>query len=171
VALRALLLEGAHYRDLTLMDAVSGGNWETGLYRLILKHSDVFNQLPDYAHEALVASHLRHATHVGYRPEVLDAFLAPWRGARQDTRFLPSVQPDRPDGHGGVRASAERDVVADAPHLGSEDRILPPPLAQWLHDRLPHAELLWVEGADHLLQEDAPAQLLAHLTTAFPAGR
>ncbi|MEU9053661.1 alpha/beta hydrolase [Streptomyces sp. NPDC048384] len=39
---------------------------------------------------------------------------------------------------------------------GREDRILPPKYAEWLHQRIPHAELHWIEGAGHLLQEDAP---------------
>lgn len=69
VALRTLLLEEREYRDLTLFDAVSGGDWERGLFQLILEHPDVFQQLPDYAHEALVASHMRHATQVGLRPK------------------------------------------------------------------------------------------------------
>lgn len=51
---------------------------------------------------------------------------------------------------------------------GREDRILPPEYAEWLHDRIPHAELSWIEGAGHLLQEDTPAQLLAHVTADFP---
>lgn len=68
VALRTLLLEKREYRDLTLFDAVSGGDWERGLFRLILEHADVFGRLPEYAHEALVAAHLRHATHTGFRP-------------------------------------------------------------------------------------------------------
>ncbi|WP_326816667.1 alpha/beta fold hydrolase [Streptomyces sp. NBC_01762] len=85
VALRTLLLEERNYRDLTLFDAVSGGEWERGLFRLFLEHEEVFRKLPDYAHEALVASHLRHATHAGFRPGILDAFLAPWRG-RQGSR-------------------------------------------------------------------------------------
>lgn len=51
---------------------------------------------------------------------------------------------------------------------GREDRILPPEYAEWAHERIPHAELHWVEGAGHLLQEDAPARLLAHLTAEFP---
>ncbi|MFE9406462.1 alpha/beta fold hydrolase [Streptomyces sp. NPDC006530] len=50
---------------------------------------------------------------------------------------------------------------------GREDRILPPQYAEWLHARVPHAELHWIDGAGHLLQEDAPGQLLACLTTGF----
>jgi pimeloyl-ACP methyl ester carboxylesterase len=68
ITLRALLLEGADYRDLTLFDAVSGGEWERGLFQLFLERPEVFERLPNYAHEALVSSHMRHATNIGYRP-------------------------------------------------------------------------------------------------------
>ena len=90
---RALLLEGAGCRDLTLFDAVSGGEWERGLFQLILEHADVFDQLPEYAHEALVASHMRQATHVGYRAGVLDAFLEPWRGPAGRAAFCSPTSP------------------------------------------------------------------------------
>ncbi|MDQ1033270.1 pimeloyl-ACP methyl ester carboxylesterase [Streptomyces umbrinus] len=164
VALRTLLLEERSYRDLTLFDAVSGGEWERGLFQLFLEHREVFQKLPGYAHEALVASHLRHATQVGFRPGVLDAFLAPWRGDEGQAAFYRQYSQIR-----------QADTVAYEHLLGGmslpvrlvwgrEDRILPPKYAEWLHERVPHAELHWIEGAGHLLQEDAPAQLLACLT-------
>ncbi|WP_327295678.1 MULTISPECIES: alpha/beta fold hydrolase [unclassified Streptomyces] len=169
VALRTLLLEEREYRDLTLFDAVSGGDWERGLFQLILEHPDVFQQLPDYAHEALVASHMRHATQVGLRPEVLDTFLAPWRGAAGQAAFYRQYSQIR-----------QADTAAYENLLGSmslpvrliwgrEDRILPPHYAEWLHARIPHAELHWIEGAGHLLQEDAPGQLSAFLNAGFPS--
>jgi pimeloyl-ACP methyl ester carboxylesterase len=168
VVLRALLLENASYRDLTLFDAVSGGEWERGLFRLILEHAEVFAELPGYAHEALLASHLRHATHVGLRAEVLDAFLAPWRGAAGQAAFYRQY------------SQLRQADTAEYEHLlgdisipvrliwGREDRILPPEYAEWLHERVANAELSWLEGAGHLLQEDAPARLLAHLVAEFP---
>ena len=171
VALRALLLEAASYGDLTLFDAVSGGDWERGLFQLILEHADVFSRLPEYAHEALVASHLRHATHVGLRPEVLDAFLAPWRGATGQAAFYRQYSQLR------QADTAEYEHLLDEISIpmrliwGREDQILPPEYAEWLHERVPHAELSWVHGAGHLLQEDAPARLLAHLTADFAPGR
>lgn len=168
VALRALLLEDANYQDLTLFDAVSGGEWERGLFGLILKHADVFNQLPHYAHEALVASHLQHATHVGFRPDVLEAFLAPWRGADGQAAFYRQYsQINQEDTLEYEQLLSELSLPIRL-IWGREDRILPPEYAEWLHDRVPHAELSWVEGAGHLLQEDAPARLLAHLTADFP---
>ncbi|MGW0854814.1 alpha/beta fold hydrolase [Streptomyces sp. NPDC002690] len=169
VALRTLLLERRNYRDLTLFDAVSGGDWERGLFRLFLEHTEVFEQLPEYAHEALVAAHLRHATHVGFRPGVLDAYLAPWRGAAGQAAFYRQ--------YGQIRQAdtAPYEDLLGTLSLpvrliwGREDRILPPEYARWLHERVPHAELHWIEGAGHLLQEDAAGQLVARLTSGFPA--
>lgn len=171
VALRTLLLEGRDYRDLTLFDAVSGGEWERGLFRLILEHADVFHELPDYAHEALVAAHMRHATHVGLRPGVLDAFLAPWRGAAGQAAFYRQYSQIRQ-----ADTAAYEDLLGGISLpvriiWGREDRILPPEYAEWLHARIPHAELHWIEDAGHLLQEDAAGQLSALLTAGFPSDR
>ncbi|MEU8349237.1 MULTISPECIES: alpha/beta fold hydrolase [unclassified Streptomyces] len=169
VALRTLLLEGAGYRDLTLFDAVSGGEWERGLFRLILEHPDVFRGLPDYAHEALVVSHLRHATHVGLRPEALDAYAAPWRGAAGQAAFYRQYSQIR-QADTAEYEHLLRDLTLPVRLIwGREDRILPPEYAEWLHARLPHAELHWIENAGHLLQEDAPARLLSLLTAEFTA--
>lgn len=170
VTLRALLLEGANCRDLTLFDAVSGGEWERGLYQLILQHPEVFHELPHYAHAQLVASHMRHATHIGYRPEVLDAFLAPWRGAGGQAAFYRQYSQIGQE-HTAEYEHLLGDISAPVRILwGSEDRILPPQYAHWLHEKIPHARLHWIEDAGHVLQEDAPAQLLAHLIADVPAG-
>ncbi|MGH4035817.1 alpha/beta fold hydrolase [Actinomycetota bacterium Odt1-20B] len=167
VALRALLLEGADYRDLTLVDAVGGGPWGTGYFKLIREHTDVFGRLPDYAHEALVAAHLRRATHTGYRPEVLDAHLAPWRGEEGQDAFYRQYR------HIGPAETAEFEHLLGSVEVptriiwGTEDRLLPPEFAHFLHDRVPHAELIWVDGAGHAIQEDAPGRLLAHVAAEF----
>ncbi|WP_049576756.1 alpha/beta fold hydrolase [Streptomyces sp. SBT349] len=168
VALRALLVEKADYRDLTLFDAVSGGDWERGLFRLILEQADVFARLPAYAHEALVASHLRHATHAGLRPEVLDAFLAPWRGPGGQAAFYRQYRQIRQADTAEYEHLLGGVTVPTRLIWGREDRILPPRYARWLHERIPHAELSWIENAGHLLQEDAPARLMSHLCADFP---
>lgn len=171
VALRTLLLEEKNYRDLTLFDAVSGGEWERGLFRLILEHPDVLGQLPDYAHEALVASHMRHATHVGFRPGVLDTFLAPWRGAAGQAAFYRQYSQIRQADTAAYEHLLGGMSLPVRIVWGREDRILPPEYAEWLHARIPHAELHWIEGAGHLLQEDAPGQLSAYLTAGFSTDR
>jgi pimeloyl-ACP methyl ester carboxylesterase len=169
VALRALLLEGAAYGDLTLVDAVGGGAWGTGYFRLIRENAHVFEQLPDYAHEALVASHLRRATHTGYRPEDLDAYLAPWRGAKGQAAFYRQYrQAEQAQTEEFEQLLGEVSVPTRI-IWGREDRLLPPEFAEWLSSRIPGAEITWVDGAGHTIQDDAPARLLAELTAGFPA--
>jgi pimeloyl-ACP methyl ester carboxylesterase len=163
IALRALLLEGAGYSSLTLFDAVTGGDWERGLFALIRQHHDVFEQLPDYAHRALVTSHLENGTFLGYKPGVLETYLAPWLGREGQAAFYRQY-----------RQLSQRDT-GDYEHLlgdieigvsllwGREDRILPPEYGTWIEQRTPNTGITWVEHAGHLIPEDAPAQLLAHL--------
>ncbi|WP_107450720.1 alpha/beta fold hydrolase [Streptomyces silvensis] len=167
VALRTLLLEQRSYRDLTLFDAVSGGAWERGLFQLFLEHEEVFRELPGYAHDALVAAHLRHATHTGFRPGILDAFLAPWRGEKGQAAFYRQYSQIRQADTTAYEQLLPGISIPVRIVWGREDRILPPEYAEWLHEHVPQAELHWIEGAGHLLQEDAPGQLLALLSAEF----
>lgn len=170
IVLRAHLLEATRYRDLTLFDVVSGGHWERGLFRLVRENPEVFAALPGYAHEALVAAHLRNASRQGLRPEVLEAYLAPWRGAEGQAAYYRQY-----------RQLAEADTRPYEDDLagitvpvrllwGRHDRILPPEYGTWLHERIPYSELHWIDDAGHLLPEDAPARLTAHLLDDPPAG-
>jgi pimeloyl-ACP methyl ester carboxylesterase len=147
---------------------VSGGNWERGLFRLIREHPEVFGELPGYAHETLVEAHLRHASHLGLRPDVLEAFLAPWRGAEGQAAYYRQY---RQLSEGDTRPFEHLlgDISIPVRLLwGRHDRILPPEYGTWLHERIPGSELTWIDDAGHLLQEDAPAQLTAHLLRGVP---
>lgn len=166
IALRALLLEGAAYSALTLFDAVTGGVWEHGLFGLIREHHDVFERLPAYAHEALVTAHLRNGTHAGYRPGVLETYLAPWLGPDGQAAFYRQYR------------QLSQDDTAEYEHLlgtidvpvtllwGREDQILPASHGQWIEERVANGGLTWIDHAGHLLPEDAPAQLIERLTHA-----
>jgi pimeloyl-ACP methyl ester carboxylesterase len=169
VALRALLVERAAYSDLTLFDAVTGGSWEHGLFALLRRHHGVFEQLPAYAHEALVTAHLRNGTHQGYRPGVLETYLAPWLGADGQAAFYRQYrQLSEAD-------TAEYEHLLDAIDIpvsllwGRDDRILPPPHAEWIAQRVPNSGITWIDDAGHLLPEDAPAQFVEALVRALGA--
>jgi pimeloyl-ACP methyl ester carboxylesterase len=163
IVLRALLLERVAYSDLTLFDAVTGGRWEHGLFALIREHHDVFERLPAYAHQALVTAHLRNGTRQGYRQGVLDTYLAPWLGPDGQAAFYRQY-----------RQLSEADTL-EYEHLlgtidvpvtllwGRDDQILPAPHADWIERRVTNEGLTWIDGAGHLLPEDAPAQLIERL--------
>ena len=163
IVLRALLLEDTPFADLTLFDAVTGGTWEHGLFGLIRQHHDVFEQLPAYAHEALVTAHLRNGTQQGYRPGVLETYLAPWLGTEGQAAYYRQYrQLSQAD-------TAEYEHLLDTIDIpvtllwGRDDQILPPPHGEWIAQRIPHRGLTWIDDAGHLLPEDAPAQLIERL--------
>ncbi|MCE0763332.1 alpha/beta hydrolase [Pseudonocardia kujensis] len=169
IALRTTLLETVPFGDLVLVDAVSGGAWERGLFALLLEHPDVFSRLPSYAHEALVSSHLRQGTSVGYRPGVMETFLEPWRGVKGQAAFYRQYRQLRQTDTAAYESLLPGLSIPVRLLWGTEDRILPPPYADWIHERIPHSELHWIGGAGHLVQEDAPAQLVSHLVEALVA--
>lgn len=164
IVLRALLLEGVEYSDLTLFDAVTGSQWERGLFALLREHHAIFEQLPAYAHEALVTAHLRKGTRQGYRPGVLEIYLAPWLGAEGQAAFYRQYrQLSQTD-------TAEYEHLLDTIDIpvtllwGRDDEIVPAQYGEWIEQRVHNRGLTWIEAAEHLLPEDAPAQLIEQLT-------
>lgn len=169
VALRALLLEGAHYQRLALVDPVALGPWGTGLFHLVRGHTEVFTALPAVHHEALVRAHIRTAAHRPLPEETVDALVAPWLGpsgqaahyrqiAQNDQRYTDEVEPRYGD--------------IDLPvHIvwGEQDAWIPVAKAHDLAARIPASSLHVIPEAGHLVQEDAPAALTLELD-AFLAG-
>ncbi len=164
IVLRALLLEGARYCDLTLFDAVTGGEWERGLFALMREHHTIFEQLPAYAHEALVTAHLRNGTRHGYRPGVLETYLAPWLGAEGQAAFYRQYR-QLSQAHTAEYEHLLHTIEIPVTLLwGRDDQILPAPYGEWIEQRVTNRGLTWIDAAGHLLPEDAPAQLIERLT-------
>lgn len=164
IALRALLLEGAQYSDLTLFDAVTGGDWERGLFAQIREHHGVFENLPAYAHEALVRAHLGNGTSRGYRPGVLETYLEPWIGTEGQAAFYRQYQQLSQSDTGEYEHLLPTVDIPVTLLWGRDDQILPVPYGEWIEQHIPNQGLTWIDAAGHLLSEDAPAQLLEGLT-------
>lgn len=163
VALRARLCHDARYDRLALVDPVALRPWGSPFFRLVRQHAEVFGQLPAGLHEALVRGYVRSATAGELPPSVLDQLVAPWLGedgqpafyrqiAQADQRYTDEVQ-DRYD-------------ELDMPVLvawGTRDAWIPVAKAEELTALIPGAQQLLIDGAGHLVQEDAPAELTAAL--------
>ncbi|MFJ2091648.1 alpha/beta fold hydrolase [Streptomyces sp. NPDC087901] len=164
VALRAHLLHGARYRRLALVDPVALAPWGSPTYRLLGGHPDVFEQLTPALHRALVREYVSSASGPGLRPAVLDRLVAPWcteagqpafyrQISQNDQRFTDEIQ--------------HRYGELALPVLicwGADDTWIPVARGHELAALVPGSELRIIEGAGHLVQEDAPAELTAALT-------
>lgn len=163
VALRAHLLHGSGMRSLALVDVVALAPWGSDFFRLVREHADVFVQLPERLHRALVREYIRGAAHQDLEETALDNLVQPWTGplgqaafyrqiAQADQRWTDEVQ--------------ERYAEVTVPTLvawGVEDAWIPVDRAERLAAAIPGARLLLVEGAGHLIQLDEPETLTAIL--------
>ena len=163
VALRAHLLHGARYRRLTLVDPVALPPFGSAGYQLFGRHPEVFEQLPPALHRALVREYVGSVGGPGLHPAVWERLVEPWCGeegqpafyrqiAQNDQRFIDEVE-----GRYG-------EVSVPGPVLicwGTEDAWISVAHADELGARIPGARVRLIEGAGHLVQEDAPAELMA----------
>ncbi|MFD5214444.1 alpha/beta fold hydrolase [Microbacterium sp. NPDC058345] len=163
VALRARLRHGAEYASLTLVDVVALSPWGSPFFTLVKEHADVFLQLPSSVHRGAIEAYIRGASHHDLRPDDLALLVAPWLGeegqsafyrqiAQADERFTDEIEPD----YG---------TIDEPVHIvwGAQDSWIPVDRAHRLHAAIPHSTLTVIEGAGHLIQLDAPAELAAAL--------
>ncbi|MEU8732488.1 alpha/beta fold hydrolase [Streptomyces tendae] len=167
VALRAHLLHAARYGALALVDPVALAPWGSPFFRLVRDHAEVFEQLPEALHRALVREYVGSTGGPGPHPAVLDRLVEPWLGetgrpafyrqiAQADQRYTDEMQ----DRYAGI----------DVPVLvcwGEDDAWIPVAKGRELAALVPGARWEPIAGAGHLVQEDAPAELTAALLDFF----
>ncbi|MFI0814214.1 alpha/beta fold hydrolase [Streptomyces sp. NPDC021098] len=163
VALRAHLLHGARYRRLALVDPVALPPFGSAAYQLFGGHPEVFERLPPALHRALVREYVSSASGPGLRADVLERLVEPWCGevgqpafyrqiAQNDQRFIDEV------------AGLYGEVSVPALVVwGADDAWIPVEHAHELATLIPGAQLRLIEGAGHLVQEDAGAELMGVL--------
>jgi pimeloyl-ACP methyl ester carboxylesterase len=169
IALRAALLHARRFAALALLDPVAISPWGSPFYRLVRDHSDVFEALPPHIHAAVANAYISSALPVPIASDVFDALLDPWLApGGQAALYRQIAQGD------------ERHTDEFRPHLaklacptlilwGEEDPWIPPERGRELERLIPHATLRTIKGAGHLIQEDAPGEVLHHLNPFLAA--
>jgi pimeloyl-ACP methyl ester carboxylesterase len=163
VALRTNLLHHVHYRRLVLVDPVAIRPWGSPFFRLVRENAAVFEALPSTLHEALVRAYIREASNRGLIGDVLDRLVQPWLGsqgqaafyrqiAQADQRFTDEIQ----DRYGSI-------TVPVLVCWGTDDAWIPWQRGEELASAIPNARFERIDGAGHLVQEDAPDELTAHI--------
>ncbi|PSL05877.1 pimeloyl-ACP methyl ester carboxylesterase [Haloactinopolyspora alba] len=166
-ALRAHFFEGLEIGALVLADAAVIPPFVSDFSRLARENIATMRLLPTHIAEAAIAAHLRRTTYHPMPPDVLDGYLAPWRGDDGVAAYWRAV------------ARYDEDLAAPlVPRLGqltmpvrllwgAADAWLPLDKAHQLAAAIPGASLRLIPEAGHFSPEDAP-DAFAREVLAFP---
>ena len=106
-----MLLHGASYASLALVDVVALRPWGSPFFRLVHDHVEVFEQLPPAIHRGAVEAYVRGASHGGLSDEQLATLVRPWVGDEgQRALYAQMAQADE-------RFEVRRNQIVFAPQL------------------------------------------------------
>ncbi|MBV7483964.1 alpha/beta fold hydrolase [Bordetella sp. BOR01] len=168
-ALRAALLEGCAYGSLTLIDAVALAPWGSPFARHAREHQAAFAGMPPYVHAAILKAYIQGAAHRPLADDVMALYTLPWTGSTGQAAFY------RQAGQADQRYTNDiehRYGEIDCPVMilwGEDDAWLPIERGRALAQRFRGADFRPVPQAGHLMQEDAPEAIVAHLSEFLAA--
>ncbi len=159
-ALRAHILGGCEYAKLLMFDAVAIRPWGSPFVQHVRQHEAAFAGVPDYLQRAILAAYIRGAIARPMSDAELEPYLAPWLGpvgqpafyrqiAQMDLKFTDEVQ----GRYGEIRCPVML-------LWGARDEWIPVARGRELAVML-GTSLTEIPGAGHLMQEDAPAAVVA----------
>lgn len=170
VALRAHLIEKVPFSRIALIDAVVLRPWITPTTRHVKAHLDVYETMPTAVFEAIVASHLRTATHKPIDEDAFATYLEQWSGAFGQRLYLQKdAQLDEEDTAAFEPLLASVEVPVRIV-WGEHDAWLPPTTAERLHEILPNSDVRILPGTGHFAMEDSPDEVAGTLDEFFAGG-
>ncbi len=162
-ALRAHLLNHCNYAKLVLCNPVALAPWGSPFFAHVQAHEAAFAGVPDYIHEAIVERYIAGAMHNAMPADVTAQILKPWLGpvgkaafyrqiAQADQAYTDEIEPLYP--------------TLRCPTLvvwGENDTWIPVAQGEKLAAHIPGSQFIRIQNASHLVQEDQPQQLIAHI--------
>jgi pimeloyl-ACP methyl ester carboxylesterase len=167
--LGAHLAEEVAVESLTIVDGVTLNPWGTPYSLLVRANVGVFQALPAYVHEAMLAAHLRSAVSRVLDDATLQALLAPWTGDVGQAAYYRQVAQYDHDFTGFLETRYPRIKVPTQILWGAEDRWIAPETATRLQALIPDARLAYLPDAGHFAMLDTPNAVVERIE-AFIGG-
>lgn len=151
------------YRALALVDPVALAPWGSPFFRLVREHAAVFEQLPPALHGALVRAYVSSAGAPGLRPDVLERLVEPWLDPSGQAAFYRQIAQAGQRHTDEIQGCYGDIAIPVLVCWGEEDNWIPVAKGRELAALVPGARFEPLAGAGRLVQEDAPAELVAAL--------
>jgi pimeloyl-ACP methyl ester carboxylesterase len=155
-ALRAHLFEDLDVGAFVLADAAVIPPFVTDFSRLARENIATMRQLPTHIAEAMIAAHLAQTTHRPMQPEVVDGYMAPWRGPNGVAAYWRAVARYDEDLAAPLVPRLDQITVPVRLLWGDNDAWFPPEKARELASAFPGSQLRFLPEAGHFSPEDNP---------------
>jgi pimeloyl-ACP methyl ester carboxylesterase len=167
IALRAHLLEDVPFGCIALIDSVVLRPWITPTTRHVRAHLDAYATMPVSIFEAVIASHLRTATHRPLDEGAFATYLEGWRGELGQKLYLQKDAQLDEDDTTQFESLLSSIGVPVRIIWGEQDAWLEPSLAARLHEIIPGSDLVLLPETGHFAMEDSPREVAAALFEFF----
>ena len=167
IALRAHLLEDVPFGCIALIDSVVLRPWITPTTRHVRAHLDAYATMPVAIFEAVIASHLRTATHRPLDEGAFATYLESWRGELGQKLYLQKDAQLDEDDTTQFEPLLSSIGVPVRIIWGEQDAWLEPSLAARLHEIIPGSDLVLLPETGHFAMEDSPREVAAALFEFF----
>jgi pimeloyl-ACP methyl ester carboxylesterase len=167
IALRTHLLEDVPFGCIALVDSVVLRPWITPTTRHVKSHLDVYSTMPTQVFEAIVASHLRTATHKPMDEHAFATYLEGWRGELGHRLYLQKDAQLKEDDTAQFEPFLPSIGVPVSITWGEQDAWLSPVLAERLYELIPGSDLTVLPETGHFAMEDSPREVAAVLFQFF----
>jgi pimeloyl-ACP methyl ester carboxylesterase len=123
--------------------------------------------MPAQVFEAIIASHLRTATHKPIDEQAIATYLEGWRGEFGHRLYLQKDAQLNEDDTTQLEPLLPSLQVPVSIIWGEEDAWLAPSLAERLHELIPGSDLTVLPETGHFAMEDSPREVAATLFEFF----
>lgn len=161
--LRAHLLNNIAFKKIVLIDPVAVGPWGSPFFTHVNQHEKAFRGIPAYIHNSMVSTYVKGAMYKEMNQETLLGIQAPWSGEEGQAAFYRQIAQADQKYTDAIEEKYHQIKVPILIIWGEEDTWIPIEKGKKLNMMIPEAEFISIPEAGHLVQEDQPATLLAHV--------
>ncbi len=164
-SLRAHLIDGCDYSQLTLVDSVAMLPSGSPFFAHAQKHAEAMRGLPEFVHEAVFHAFINYGSLRGLPTSVCNLYFDPWSGQEGKNAFYDQIEQSTV-----AELEEIQDLLQPLPFpvdiiWGEHDRNIPMAKGKELAEKLKARSFTPVPNAAHAVHEDAPEAILSVLSS------
>lgn len=165
--LRSIVLDKRIYNKIMFIDIVALSPWGSPFVQHVKNHENVFNQIPDYIHKAMVQAYIKDAIYSDVSDKDIQFLVEPWidqdgkkafyrQISQMDEKYTNEIEYNYSEIDNEIRIL-----------WGEKDNWIPISIGKELHKMLPNSTFLSVPDSNHLVQMDKPEIIIQEIVNFF----